>query len=86
MKCLAVAALAVVFAGASARADGVGFRDISVEADGERMATALWYPTDGDPGETTIGPFTMSGDPQTRRSAKSVTALSCCRTELAAAA
>lgn len=59
MKCLAVAALAVVLASASAKADGVGFRDISVEADGERMATALWYPTDGDPGETTIGPFTM---------------------------
>ena len=59
MKCLAVAALAVVFAGASAKADGVGFRDIVVEADGERMLTALWYPTDGNPGETTVGPFTM---------------------------
>jgi len=59
MKCLAVAALAVVFAGASARADGVGFRDIVVEADGERMLTALWYPSDGDPGETTVGPFAM---------------------------
>lgn len=59
MKCLAVAALVVVFAGASANADGVGFRDISVEVDGERMVAALWYPTDGHPGVTTIGPFTM---------------------------
>ena len=60
MKCLALAALVVAFAGASAKADGVGFRDISVEVDGERMLTALWYPTDGNAGETTIGPFTMS--------------------------
>ena len=59
MKILAVATLVVVFAGASAKADGVGFRDISVEVDGERMVAALWYPTDGDPGVTTIGPFTM---------------------------
>ena len=60
MKCLAVAALAVVLASESARADGVGFRDISVEVDGKRTVTALWYPADGDPGETTVGPFTMS--------------------------
>ena len=60
MKFLAVAAIAVVFSAASAKADGVGFRDILVEADGERMVTALWYPTDGNAGKTTIGPFTMS--------------------------
>lgn len=60
MKCLAVAALAFVLASASARADGVGFRDISVEVDGERLVTALWYPIDGKSGETTIGPFRMA--------------------------
>ena len=60
MKRLAVAVLAFVLASASARADGVGFRDISVEVDGERLVTALWYPIDGKSGETTIGPFTVA--------------------------
>ena len=60
MKCLALAALAFVFAVASAQAQGVGFRDISVEVDGERLVTALWYPIDGSSAETTIGPFAMA--------------------------
>ena len=60
MKCLAVAALAAVFAVASAQAEGVGFRDIVVEVDGEKMVTALWYPADAAAGTTTVGPFTMS--------------------------
>ena len=60
MRFLAVAALAVVISAASARADGVGFRDIDVEVGGERLVTALWYPTDWNSGTTAIGPFTMS--------------------------
>ncbi len=60
MRIFAVAALAVVISAASARADGVGFRDIDVEVDGERLITALWYPTDRKSGTTAIGPFTMS--------------------------
>ena len=60
MKLLVVAALAVVFAVASARAQGVGFRDIVVEVDGEKTVTALWYPADAAVGTTTVGPFTMS--------------------------
>ena len=60
MRVFAVAALAVVISAASARADGVGFRDIDVEVDGERLVTALWYPTDWNSGTTAIGPFTMS--------------------------
>ena len=60
MRIFAVAALAVVISAASARADGVGFRDIDVEIDGERLVTALWYPTDWNSGTTAIGPFTMS--------------------------
>ena len=53
-------ALAVVIAASGARAEGVGFRDIDIEVDGERLITALWYPTDGANGRTAIGPFTMS--------------------------
>ena len=60
MRIFAVAALAVVISAASARADGVGFRDIYVEMEGERLVTALWYPTDWNSGTTAIGPFTMS--------------------------
>ena len=37
----------------------MGFRDIHVDVDGERLVTALWYPTDRNSGTTTIGPFTM---------------------------
>ena len=60
MKFLVVAALAAVFAVASAHAQGVGFRDIRVDADGETLLTALWYPTHAAGGTTTVGPFTMS--------------------------
>ena len=59
MRLLIMAALAVLFAAASAQAQGVGFRDIHVEVDGERIVTALWYPTDAASGHTVIGPFTM---------------------------
>ena len=59
MKLFAMAALAVVISVASARADGVGFRDIHVEVGGERLVTALWYPTEAATGRMTIGPFTM---------------------------
>ena len=60
MTGLAVFFLVIAVAVTSARADGVGFRDISIEVDGERLITALWYPTDVPPGETTVGPFTMA--------------------------
>ena len=60
MTALAVFFLAIAVVVTSARADGVGFRDISIEVDGERLITALWYPTDAPPGETTVGPFTMA--------------------------
>ena len=60
MRLLATVALAVMIAASGARAEGVGFCDIYVEVDGERLITALWYPTDWSPGKTTIGPFTMS--------------------------
>ena len=59
---IAVAALviAAVAAVGEACAGGVGFRDIAVEAGGERLTTALWYPSDAPPGETTLGPFAMA--------------------------
>ena len=56
---LAAAVLALVLLCAGARADGVGFRDLTVEVDGETLITALWYPTAAPPGTTTVGPFTM---------------------------
>ena len=62
MTALAVFFLAIALVVTSARADGVGFRDISIEVDGERLITALWYPTDVPPGETTVGPFTMAAN------------------------
>ena len=52
-------ALAVVISASGARADGVGFRDIHVKVEEERLITALWYPTDRKSGTTAIGPFTM---------------------------
>ena len=52
--------LMVVFGLASARAEGVGFRDIHVEGEGERLVTALWYPTEAASGTTTVGPFSMN--------------------------
>ena len=60
MMFLPILALAVVISVASARADGVGFRDIDVEVEGERLVTALWYPTDALSGRTAVGPFTLS--------------------------
>ena len=62
MTALAVFFLAIAVVVTSARADGVGFRDISVEVDGERLITALWYPTDAPPGQATVGPFTMAAN------------------------
>ena len=59
MRLLATVALAVMIAASGARAEGVGFRDIDIEVDGERLITALWYPTDGANGRTAVGPFTM---------------------------
>ena len=58
MKILAMLALAVAIAASGASAEGVGFRDIYVEADGERLVTALWYPSQKS-GRTAVGPFTM---------------------------
>ena len=56
MTALAVFFLAIAVVVTSARADGVGFRDISIEVDGERLITALWYPTDAPPGQASVGP------------------------------
>ena len=60
MTALAIFFLAIAVVVTSARADGVGFRDISIEVDGERLITALWYPTDAPSGQTAVGPFTMA--------------------------
>ena len=57
---LAAALLALLLLCAGARADGVGFRDIAVEADGVRLKTALWYPIEAASGETAVGPFVMA--------------------------
>ena len=60
MAALAVVFLAVTVVIASARADGVGFRDIDVDVAGESLVTALWYPSDRPSGRTTVGPFSMA--------------------------
>ena len=60
MRVIAAVALMVTLAMTSARADGVGFRDILVDIEDEGLVTALWYPTDRNLGQTTIGPFTMA--------------------------
>ena len=60
MKLLALVALGVMLGAAGAGAEGVGFRDIHVEAGGERLLVALWYPAEAAPGQTTVGPFTMA--------------------------
>ena len=57
---LAIVSLAMTVVVASARADGVGFRDIHVETGGERLLTALWYPTDRPSGRMFVGPFSMT--------------------------
>ena len=54
-----VVALVLTVANA-AGADGVGFRDVAVEVDGEETAHALWYPAGVSTGRTIVGPFTMS--------------------------
>ncbi len=60
MKALTAAILSLIFGIAGARADGVGFRDTWVEADGERMLTALWYPAAAPSRRTVEGPFVMA--------------------------
>ncbi len=59
MRLLFLIAVVATFAIAGAQAQGVGFRDIHVESDGERLVTALWYPTEAATGQTAVGPFTM---------------------------
>ena len=60
MRFLVVLALGGMIVAASASAESVGFRDIHVDLDGERLVTALWYPTEAETGLTSIGPFTMA--------------------------
>lgn len=38
----------------------MGFRDIAVEAEGEKLTVALWYPTAQRSGRTVAGPFAMA--------------------------
>ena len=45
---------------ALAEAQGVGFRDVAVDTDGERMPVAVWYPTEEPSGQMTVGPFEMT--------------------------
>ena len=59
MTFLPMLLLAVVVAVSGARAEGVGFRDIYVDVDGETLITALWYPSEAASGRTTVGPFAM---------------------------
>ena len=60
MKLLAMLAFGITIAAAGANAEGVGLRDIHVEAGGERLRVALWYPADAASGQTAVGPFTMA--------------------------
>lgn len=60
VKTLAAAVLSLVLGFSAARADGVGFRDIAVEAGGERMPVAVWYPAGVPSGRTVEGPFAMA--------------------------
>ena len=60
VKALAAAVLAFVLLHSVARADGIGFREIRVEAGGERMVAALWYPSLAPSGRTRSGPFSMN--------------------------
>ena len=59
VRALAAAVLSLILGLSGARADGVGFRDVRVEAGGERMAVAVWYPTGLPSGRTVEGPFAM---------------------------
>lgn len=63
MKVLPAVALTFSLASNDASAGGVGFRDIPVEVDGERLTTALWYPTGKPSGRMTLGPFSMAATP-----------------------
>ena len=63
MTALAVFFLAIAVVVTSARADGVGFRDISIEVDGERLITALWYPTDAPSETDDRRPLQHGGEP-----------------------
>ena len=63
MKVLTVVVLTANLATLNASADGGGFRDILVEVDGERLTTAIWYPTEGPSGQMTLGPFSMAAIP-----------------------
>ena len=60
MKAPAATVLAVALLSAHANAGSVGYREIAVEADGERMATALWYPSPASSGWTRIGYFAIA--------------------------
>ena len=60
MKAGAAIVLAIAQLSAPANAGGVGYRDIAVEADGERMAAAVWYPAAAPSGRTISGPFAMN--------------------------
>ena len=55
----ALAAMLLAPACSGAAAEGVGFREISVEAAGEELATAIWYPAGAPLGRTSVGPFSM---------------------------
>ena len=55
MKAGAAIVLAFALLSAHANAGGVGYRDIAVEADGERMVTAVWYPAAAPSGQTSRG-------------------------------
>ena len=60
MTTITTIVLALILVVANAGADGVGFRDMVVEVEGEEATHALWYPTSVSSGRTTVGPFTMS--------------------------
>ena len=55
----AIAFLAALLVPEKAGADGVGYREIRIDIDGEALLTALWYPTEGSSGQTVVGPFAM---------------------------
>ncbi len=59
-RTMVVLAVMLALGTAAAKAEGVGFRDVAVEIDGERLVAALWYPTDAPSGRTIIGPFAMT--------------------------
>ena len=46
--------------GTGPAADGVGFRDIAFDLEGEKLTVALWYPTAEPSGRAVVGPFAMA--------------------------